>query len=97
MSEVTRRMIARVAVDIAKQVIHVHAFDGAGAQPRQPRPTSTNPNTRILPPKTCFRSCNDRSSRQLVNSGFTNEMAITPNLGIEWSPTERFVDRKSVV
>ena len=41
MSEVTRRMIARVAVDIAKQVIHVHAFDGAGAQPRQPRPTPT--------------------------------------------------------
>ena len=30
MSEVTRRLIARVGVDIAKQVIHVHAVDGAG-------------------------------------------------------------------
>ena len=28
MSEVTRRLIARVGVDIAKQVIHVHAVDG---------------------------------------------------------------------
>ena len=26
-----------------------------------------------------------------MTSGFTDEMAITPNLGIEWSPTERFV------
>ena len=30
MSEATRRLIARVGVDIAKQVIHVHAVDGAG-------------------------------------------------------------------
>ena len=30
MTEVTRRLMARVGVDIAKQVIHVHAVDGAG-------------------------------------------------------------------
>jgi transposase len=30
MSESTRRLIARVGVDIAKQVIHVHAVDAAG-------------------------------------------------------------------
>ena len=30
MSEATRRLIGRVGVDIAKQVIHVHAVDGAG-------------------------------------------------------------------
>ena len=30
MAEVTRRLIARVGVDIAKQVVHVHAVDGAG-------------------------------------------------------------------
>jgi transposase len=30
MSEVTRRLMSRVGVDIAKQVIHVHAVDAAG-------------------------------------------------------------------
>jgi len=30
MSEVTRRLMVRVGVDIAKQVVHVHAVDGAG-------------------------------------------------------------------
>ena len=30
MSEITRRLIARVGVDIAKQVMHVHAVDAAG-------------------------------------------------------------------
>lgn len=30
MVEITRRLIARVGVDIAKQVIHVHAVDAAG-------------------------------------------------------------------
>ena len=32
MSEVTRRLIGRVGVDIAKQVIHVHAVDGVLSQ-----------------------------------------------------------------
>ena len=57
---------------------------------RSTRPTH-HPNTRILPPKTCSRRCIDRSDRQLVNSGFPDETAITPKLGSEWSPTERFV------
>ena len=56
---------------------------------RSTRPT--HPNTRILPPKTCSRRCIDRSDRQLVNSGFPDGAAITPKLGSEWSPTERFV------
>jgi transposase len=30
MSEVASRLLARVGVDIAKPVIHVHAVDGAG-------------------------------------------------------------------
>lgn len=30
MAEVTRRLMVRVGVDIAKQVVHVHAVDGAG-------------------------------------------------------------------
>ena len=30
MSEITRRLMVRVGVDIAKQVIHVHAVDAAG-------------------------------------------------------------------
>ena len=30
MSEITRALIARVGVDLAKNVIHVHAVDRAG-------------------------------------------------------------------
>ena len=30
MSEITRRLVVRVGVDIAKKVIYLHAVDGAG-------------------------------------------------------------------
>ena len=62
--------------------------------PHRERPVF-NPINPLTPepslPRPASRRCIDRSDRQLVNSGFPDEAAITPNPGNEWSPTERFV------
>ena len=86
MTEVTRRLMARVGVDITKQVIHLHAVDGAGRRvlARAPKRDQFMPWCVQHLPAECtvaMEACSGAHhwARRLMAMGFSSRL-IAPHL-----------------